>query len=83
MFVLLLINLVFLKETPRQIGEPELASHSDSLFGEQGNDPVPAGVWALGPAPSFPTPGILVRLHAHPGLTLLREAFNTWIPHIF
>ena len=47
MFVLLLINLVFLKETPRQIGEPEPASRSDSIFGEQGNDPVPAGVWAL------------------------------------
>ena len=82
MFVLLLINLVFLKETPRQIGEPEPASRSDSIFGEQGNDPVPAGVWAL-LAPLFRCRVFWYVCMLSLGLTLLREAFNTWIPTYF
>jgi len=82
MFVLLLINLVFLKETPRQIGEPEPASRSDGIFGEQGNDPVPAGVWAL-LAPLFRRRVFWYVCMLSLGLTLLRETFNTWIPTYF
>ncbi len=82
MFVLLLINLVFLKETPRQIGEPEPASRCDSIFGEQGNDPVPAGVWAL-LVPLFRCWVFWYVCMLSLGLTLLRETFNTWIPTYF
>ena len=82
MFVLLVINMIFLKETPLQVGEPEPASHSDSLFGEQGNEPVPAGVWAL-LAPLFRRRVFWYVCMLSLGLTLLRETFNTWIPTYF
>jgi len=82
MSVLLVTNMIFLKETPRQIGEPEPASHSDSLFGEQGNEPVPAGVWAL-LAPLFRRRVFWYVCMLSLGLTLLRETFNTWIPTYF
>ena len=65
-----------MKETPRQIGEPEPASRSDSIFGEQGNDPVPAGVLARRLS-SIAV--ILVRLHVLAWPDLLRDALNTWI----
>ena len=82
MFVLFVINLSFLKESPREIGEPEPSSHSDSLFGEQGNDPVPAGVRAL-LAPLFRRRVFWYVCMLSLGLTLLRETFNTWIPTYF
>jgi OPA family glycerol-3-phosphate transporter-like MFS transporter len=82
LFVLLVINLAFLKESPREIGEPEPASHSDSLFGEQGNDPVPPGLWAL-LKPLFRRRVFWYVCMLSLGLTLLRETFNTWIPTYF
>ena len=82
MFVLLIVNSIVLKESPLQIGEPEPASHADSLFGEQGNDPVPAGIWAL-LAPLFRRRVFWYVCMLSLGLTLLRETFNTWIPTYF
>ena len=82
MFVLLVINTIFLKETPLQIGEEEPISHADSLFGEQGNEPVPSGVWAL-LAPLFRRRVFWYVCILSLGLTLLRETFNTWIPTYF
>ncbi len=82
MFVLLVINAIFLKETPRQIGEEEPVSHADSLFGEQGNEPVPSGVWAL-LMPLFRRRVFWYVCMLSLGLTLLRETFNTWIPTYF
>jgi OPA family glycerol-3-phosphate transporter-like MFS transporter len=82
MFGLLLINTVFLKETPQQIGESEPASHSDSLFGEQGNEPVPPGLRAL-LVPLFRRRVFWYVCMLSLGLTLLRETFNTWIPTYF
>ncbi len=82
MFVLLVINMILLKETPRQIGEEEPVSHADSLFGEQGNEPVPPGVWAL-LRPLFRRRVFWYVCMLSLGLTLLRETFNTWIPTYF
>ncbi len=79
---LLLASAVFLKESPSQIGAPEPESHDDSLFGEQGNEPVPAGIRTL-LEPLLRRKVFWYVCLLSLGLTLLRETFNTWIPTYF
>jgi OPA family glycerol-3-phosphate transporter-like MFS transporter len=79
---LLVLNHVWLKESPAQISEPEPPSHPDNLFGKRGAEPVPPGVRALlAPLVSRRVFWLVCILSL--GLTLLRETFNTWIPTYF
>src|SRR5262249_2431468 len=80
--VLLIVNLLFLKETPAQVGEPEPQADPHNLFGAQGGDPVPASVRAL-LTPLFRRRVFWCVCILSLGLTLLRETFNTWIPTYF
>jgi sugar phosphate permease len=79
---LLVINLLFLKESPASIGEPEPETDPDNLFGDRGGDPVPASIRAL-LAPLFRRRVFWWACLLSLGLTLLRETFNTWIPTYF
>ena len=79
---LLVVNSLFLKESPALIGEPEPETDPDNLFGTQGADPVPSGVRAL-LAPLFRRRVFWCICILSLGLTLLRETFNTWIPTYF
>jgi OPA family glycerol-3-phosphate transporter-like MFS transporter len=79
---LLVINIIFLGESPAAIAEPEPEAGPDNLFGGRGGDPVPSSIRTL------LTPLLRRRVFwwaclLSLGLTLLRETFNTWIPTYF
>jgi OPA family glycerol-3-phosphate transporter-like MFS transporter len=77
--ILLLTNQFLLKETPRDIGEPEPQVNPENLFGEEGDRSQPAG---LGPLllPLVRSPAFWLICLLSVGFTLLRETFNTWTP---
>ena len=79
---LLAVNMVFLKESPASIAEPEPEAGPDNLFGDRGGDPVPTSITSLlGPLLRRKVFWWACLLSL--GLTLLRETFNTWIPTFF
>lgn len=77
--VLLLINLVLLKETPQRIGCPEPAANPANLFRSEGEKHTPKNLRSL--LGTFGRSGVfwLVCLLSC-GITILRETFNLWTP---
>jgi len=80
--VLLLINLVLLKETPERIGFPEPRANPANLFHAEGEKPAPESFGSL--MRTFAQSGVfwLVCLLSC-GITILRETFNLWTPTYF
>jgi OPA family glycerol-3-phosphate transporter-like MFS transporter len=80
--VLYLANVLWLKETPLDIGEPEPAASPQNLFGRHGEEPTPVGIRAL-LRPLLRSPGFWFVCLLSLGFTLVRETFNTWTPSYF
>jgi OPA family glycerol-3-phosphate transporter-like MFS transporter len=80
--VLFVLNLIFLKETPRQIGEEEPPANPLNLFGEGGEKPAPPSLGAL-LAPLGRSRAFWLICLISLGMTLMRETFNTWTPTYF
>jgi sugar phosphate permease len=80
--ILLLLNLLLLKETPARRGFPEPPANPANLFGAQGESPQPASLGAVlrtfARSPAFWLVCILSF-----GVTILRETFNLWTPTYF
>jgi OPA family glycerol-3-phosphate transporter-like MFS transporter len=79
---LFVLNARLLKETPAMLGLHEPPADLTGLYGAAGADPTPPGIGALlGPLLRSPAFGLVCLLSL--GLTLLREASNTWTPTYF
>jgi sugar phosphate permease len=80
--VILAINLLLLKESPRDFGLPEPAVNPGNLFREAGEQHTPSSIRSLlatfGRSRVFWLVCILSL-----GLTLVRETFNLWTPTYF
>jgi sugar phosphate permease len=77
LFVLFLVNLIWLRESPGELGLEEPETTSANLFGKGGSDPAPPGVREL-LLPLFESPVFWIVCGLSFGLTLVRETFNTW-----
>ena len=73
--------LVFmtLRGSPRDVGLPEPAVNAENIFGESGADSTPEGLADL-LKPYFVSVTFWLVCGLSFGMTLIREAFNTWIP---
>jgi len=80
--VLLMLNLLLLKESPLRIGRPEPPAHPDNLFADAERKDKPEGTKSL--LKTFARSRIfwIVCLLAF-GITILRETFNLWSPTFF
>lgn len=80
--VLLVINLLLVKESPRELGLPEPTVNPNNLFRQAGEQHTPSGVQSLlatfGRSRVFWLVCILSL-----GMTLVRETFNLWTPTYF
>jgi OPA family glycerol-3-phosphate transporter-like MFS transporter len=76
---LLVVNVLFLRESPVELNLPEPATNPENLFGVLGEDPHPE---AAGPvlATLARSPAFWIVCLLSLGLTLLRESFNNWTP---
>jgi sugar phosphate permease len=80
--VLLVLNLIFLRETPQSRGLPEPPANPGNLFHEEGDDPHPRNLRQL--LRSFAvSPMFWLVCLISIGLTLMRETFNFWTPTYF
>jgi OPA family glycerol-3-phosphate transporter-like MFS transporter len=77
--LIFIVNMLFLKESPRQIGEAEPPINPVNLFGEAGREEKPANLIAL-LLPLLRSPLFWIVCALSFGFTLLRETFNTWTP---
>ncbi len=80
--IILLANLLLLKESPERIGFPEPPANPANLFQAEGEKRTPASLGSL--LRPFARSGVfwLVCLLSF-GLTILRETFNLWTPTYF
>jgi sugar phosphate permease len=76
---LLIVNVLLIRESPRQLGLPEPDTNPDNLFGKLGEDPEPDAVGPL-VATLLKSPAFWIVCLMSLGLTLLRETFNNWTP---
>jgi sugar phosphate permease len=68
-----------LRGSPHDVGLPEPPVSAENIFGESGAESRPGGLAdLLGPYLSSPSFWLVCGLSF--GMTLIREAFNTWIP---
>ncbi len=74
--------LFLLKESPRDIGEPEPPANPDNLVGNEADDAKPSSFKSLLLA-FLRSPAFLIVCVLSLGCTLLRETFNTWTPTYF
>jgi OPA family glycerol-3-phosphate transporter-like MFS transporter len=80
--LLLLLNLLFLKETPESLGFTEPPANPVNLFGEGGETAKPASLThLLGTFARTPVFWIVCLLSL--GVTIMRETFNLWTPTCF
>lgn len=80
--LLLLLNLLLLKETPGSLGFPEPSANPANLFGAEGETPKPASLSSLlGTFARSPAFWMVCLLSL--GVTILRETFNLWTPTYF
>ena len=85
--LLLLLNLVLLKETPELLGFPEPPANPANLFGEAGETAQPASLkpaslaTLLGTFAKSPAFWLVCLLSL--GVTIMRETFNLWTPTYF
>ena len=82
LLVLFLANLLLLKESSTEIGEPETTANPDNLFARHGDKKQKSGVAAhLGPL--FRSPAFWIVCTLSLGTTFVRETFNIWAPTYF
>jgi OPA family glycerol-3-phosphate transporter-like MFS transporter len=82
LFALFLANLLLLKESSTEIGEPETTANPDNLFARRADKERAGGVAALlGTLLRSPAFWIVCALSL--GCTFVRETFNTWTPTYF
>jgi OPA family glycerol-3-phosphate transporter-like MFS transporter len=80
--MLFLLNLVFLRETPKEVGLEEPQANPLNLFKAEGEEPAPSGLKdLLGPLLRSGTFWLVCLLSL--GVTLVRETFNLWTPTYF
>jgi len=80
--LLLLLNLMLLKETPARLGFPEPPANPANLFREKRESARPAGLASLlGTFARSPAFWLVCLLSL--GVTILRETFNLWTPTYF
>lgn len=82
LFVLFIANFLFLKETPRQIGQMEPEANPLNLFGQHSEAPAPSSLGALLRV-FFRSRMFWLVCILSLGFTLLRETFNLWTPTFF
>ncbi|MFN7995195.1 MAG: MFS transporter [Bryobacteraceae bacterium] len=82
LLVIFVLNLLFLKESRKQIGIEEPHVNPANLFGKHGDDPAPSGLRDL-LGPLFRSPSFWLVCFLSLGTTLVRETFNTWTPTYF
>jgi sugar phosphate permease len=80
--VLLLLNLLLLKETPAGRGFPEPPANPANLFGVEGENHKPSSLGGL-LATFARSPAFLLVCLLSLGVTILRETFNLWTPTYF
>jgi OPA family glycerol-3-phosphate transporter-like MFS transporter len=80
LFGLFLITALLLRESPRQVGEPEPPDSPLSLYGPE--DGRPSGLRGL-LRPLLRRPAFWLACLLSLGFTLMRETFNTWTPTYF
>jgi OPA family glycerol-3-phosphate transporter-like MFS transporter len=80
--LLLLVNLILLKETPEQIGCAEPSANPANLFQAGGNKHAPQGLIAL-LLPFARSRAFWLVCLLSCGITILRETFNLWTPTYF
>ncbi len=84
LFVLSVLNWLWLKESPRAIGQEEPAANPLNVYGQRPQD---SGTTARSLrsllVPLVTSPEFLVVCLLSLGLTLLRETFNLWTPTYF
>ena len=68
-----------LRGSPREVGLPEPPINADNIFGHSGGDSSPQSLSDL-LRPYFASPSFWLVCGLSFGMTLIREAFNTWIP---
>lgn len=79
LFLVGLVDMRILRDSPRDVGLPEPEVHQRTVFGTSGAESRPAGVRALlGPYAASTGFWLVCLLSA--ALTLIREAFNAWLP---
>ncbi len=79
---LFVLNLIWLKEAPDRIGEPEPPANPENLYGEMGEDHAPESLGRL-LSPLLRSPAFWSVCLVSLGFTLVRETFNTWTPTYF
>jgi OPA family glycerol-3-phosphate transporter-like MFS transporter len=77
-----IVTFFLLKETPVDIGESEPEINPHNLYGQAGEKPVPAGLFAL-LRPMLSSSSFRLACVLSLGLTLVRETFNLWTPSYF
>jgi len=82
LFALFLANLLLLKESSTEIGEPEPTVNPDNLFASRGDRKRTDGVSAL-LGPLFRSPAFWIVCALSLGTTFVRETFNIWTPTYF
>jgi sugar phosphate permease len=82
LFALFVVVLLVLKESPRDIGEPEPPTNPLNVFGAGGQIDTPPSLREL-LVPLLTSPVFLTVCFLSLGLTLLRETFNTWSAFYF
>ena len=79
---ILVVGLLLLRESPRQIGLAEPPANPANLFGKKGDQPAPESLRSLlGPMLRSPIFWTVCGLSI--GTTLVREAFGLWTPTYF
>jgi len=73
------VNVLLLKNSPRDLGLPEPDVNVENVFGRSGSDSKPAGFGDL-LRPYLVSPSFWLVCGLSFGMTLIREAFNAWIP---
>src|SRR5215510_13798576 len=81
MSIIFIVNLLLLKESPREIGESEPQANPLNLVDEHEGSAKGALKWAL--AAFLRRPAFWIVCFLSLGTTLLRETFNTWTPTYF
>ena len=82
LFVLLVANLLLLKESSAEIGAPETTANPDNLFASPSEKKRSGGL-AAHLRPLFRSPAFWIVCILSLGTTFVRETFNTWTPTYF
>ena len=82
LFVLFLLNVVLLKESPAQLGLAEPRPNPANLYGREGEKPKPADLMSL-VRPLLRSKTFWLVCLMSLGMTLVRETFNLWTPTYF